>query len=65
VCLICVITETPKRGDMFQVSNERKMNECLPVYLQTYLMHLNYITCWSFKLKPRKKICILVNVSLI
>jgi hypothetical protein len=27
VSCMCVITETPKRGPMFQVGNERKMNE--------------------------------------
>jgi hypothetical protein len=25
---VCVITETPKRGPMFQAGNERKENEC-------------------------------------
>jgi hypothetical protein len=26
VCLICVITETPKWGPMFQAGNEKKVN---------------------------------------
>jgi hypothetical protein len=44
VCLVCVSTETPKRGPTFKVGNDRKMNEediypsvCLSIYIAVYL----------------------------
>jgi hypothetical protein len=48
VCLIvCVITETPERGPMFQLGTYRKMNELSYIQIDWDKAYQYCCYCWS------------------